>query len=200
MTEKGRFVETLTATARPGVDKVMAGLEELGFFEAPASTRFHGSVPGGLLTHSLNVYDQAVLLRDMEVGVRPGLAGVLTDDSIAIAALLHDVCKAEIYKEVEKFRKDKNNQWEKYKTYGVDYSALPLGHGEKSVIRLLRWGLQMTDAEILAIRWHMQAFDLSDSPEARGNYTVASDTCPLLAILIAADGLAARLLETQVKN
>ena len=47
MTDKERFCEILKATGRPGVDKVLAGLEELGFFAAPASTRFHGSEPGG---------------------------------------------------------------------------------------------------------------------------------------------------------
>ena len=193
--DKERFVSILRATNRAGIANVIAGLEELGFFMAPASTRFHGSFPGGLMLHSLNVYDQAVLLRDAELKVRPDLANVLTDDTIAIAALLHDVCKAEVYKEVEKFRKDKDNQWEKYKTYTVDYSFMPLGHGEKSVIRLLRWGLEMTDAEVLAIRWHMQAFDLSDSLEARASYSQASMSCPLLAILIAADGLASRLME-----
>ena len=193
--DKERFVSILRATNRAGIANVIAGLEELGFFMAPASTRFHGSFPGGLMLHSLNVYDQAVILRDAELKVRPDLANALTDDTIAIAALLHDVCKAEVYKEVEKFRKDKDNQWEKYKTYTVDYSFMPLGHGEKSVIRLLRSGLETTDAEVLAIRWHMQAFDLSDSPESRASYSQASMSCPLLAILIAADGLASRLME-----
>ena len=195
MTDKERFCEILKATGRLGVDKVLAGLEELGFFAAPASTRFHGSEPGGLLKHSLNVYDQARVLREVEVKMCPAIEPKVPVESIAITALLHDVCKAEVYKEVEKFRKDKDNQWEKYKTYTVDYSFMPLGHGEKSVIRLLRWGLEMTDAEVLAIRWHMQAFDLSDSPESRASYSQASMSCPLLAILIAADGLASRLME-----
>lgn len=195
MGDKERFCELLRATGRPGVERVLAGLEELGFFLAPASTRFHGSVPGGLLTHSLNVYDEALAIREVQTRFRPELAEALPLESVAIAALLHDVCKAEVYKEVEKFRKDKNNQWEKYKTYGVDYSALPLGHGEKSVIRLLRWGLEMTDDEILAIRWHMSGFDLSDAPEAKGCYGAACEKSPLLAVLIAADGLASKLLE-----
>jgi len=43
----------------------------------------------------------------------------------------------------------------------------------------------------------MQGFDLSDSPEAKGCFTAAGDKCPLLAVLIAADGLASRILETK---
>ena len=49
----------------------------------------------------------------------------------------------------------------------------------------------MTEDEIMAIRWHMSGFDLAfQSPEARGNYGMASDKCPLLAVLWAAEGLA----------
>lgn len=197
MNEKEQFIEALNATGRAGIDKVIAGLEELGFFTAPASTRFHGSVPGGLLAHSINVYTEAKVIRETQIRLRPDVAEKLPEASVAIASLLHDVCKAEVYKEIEKFRKDKDGKWEKYRTYGVDYSALPLGHGEKSVIRLLRWGLEMADDEILAIRWHMHAFDMPSSSEASGCFTAAGEKCPLLSVLIAADGLASRILETK---
>lgn len=195
MTERERFEELLKTTGRAGVDKVLAGLEELGFFSAPASTRFHGCVPGGLLKHSLNVYDQARVIREIEVKMCPEIEPKVPVESIVVTALLHDVCKAEVYKEIEKFRKDKDGKWEKYKTYGVDHSDFPMGHGEKSVVRLLRWGLELTDDEMLAIRWHMGAFDLSDSAEARGSFSTAGEKTPLLPILIAADGLASHIVE-----
>jgi len=197
MENKQKFQQILKSTCRGGVDAVLLGLEELGFFVAPASTRFHGSVQGGLLVHSLNVCDQALALRELEIGKNPALAEKLSVESVTIAALLHDVCKAEVYKEVEKFRKDKDGKWEKYMTYGVDYSNLPLGHGEKSVIRLLRWGLELTDDEMLAIRWHMQGFDLSDSPEARGNYGAACEKTPLVGLIMAADMLASHVVEAK---
>lgn len=194
--KRERFESLLTATGRTGIGKVLDGLAGLGFYEAPASTRFHGSHAGGLLEHSLNVYDEALAIRDLQLKFRPDMAERLTADSVAIAALLHDVCKAEVYKEIEKFRKDANGQWEKYKVYGTDYSSFPLGHGEKSVIRLLKWGLELTDDEIMAIRWHMSGFDLAfQSPELRNNYGEASNKCPLLSVLRAADGLASYFLE-----
>lgn len=196
MDNKEKFSLALKATRRKGIDSVLAHLERFGFFEAPASTRFHGSKRGGLLQHSLNVYDEAMLIRDMQIRLRPGIEPHLAADSVTIAALLHDVCKAEVYTEVEKFRKDAYGKWEKYNTYGVDYSAFPLGHGEKSVIQLLRWGLEMTDDEIMAIRWHMSGFDLAfQSPESRSNYGAATEVCPLLEVLKAADGLASHILE-----
>lgn len=78
----------------------------------------------------------------------------------------------------------------------VDYSEFPLGHGEKSVIRLLRLGLALTDDEIMAIRWHMSAWDLPfQSPEAHNNLGEAKERCPLLTIIQAADGLAYHALE-----
>ena len=194
---KDVFVEELTKTNRPGMDKVIAGLEEIGFFTAPASSKHHLAEPGGLLRHSVNVYMQALAIRLAEIKIRPEIEEKVPFESIAIAALLHDVCKAEVYKEVEKFRKDKDGKWEKYNTYDQDYSAMPLGHGEKSVIRLLRMGLKLTNDELLAIRWHMANWDMPESFEARGNFNAAVEKCPLLSIIIAADELATRITEVK---
>ena len=142
------------------------------------------------------MYDEAVVIREAQLGLKPEVAGSLPPDSIAIAALLHDVCKAEVYRQEEKRRKNAAGMWESYNGYGVDYGAFPLGHGEKSVIQLLRWGLEMTDDEIMAIRWHMSGFDLAfQSPESRANYGAATDKCPLLAVLRAADGLASHIMK-----
>ena len=197
MENRERFVALLQATGRRGVENVLAELDKWGFYAAPASTRFHGSSPGGMLEHSLTVYDEAVAVREAQLKLKPDVAASLPLDSIAIVALLHDVCKAEVYRSEEKRRKNAAGQWESYAGYGVDYSRFPLGHGEKSVIQLLRWGLDMTDDEIMAIRWHMSGYDLAfQSPESRANYGVAADKCPLLAVLRAADGLASHIMAT----
>ena len=192
---KDRFCEILRRTGRAGVETVLAELDQLGFFSAPASTRFHLAEEGGLCQHSLNVYDEAMLVKVLQCRLRPNLEPKLNDVSVAVAALLHDVCKAEVYKTEIKHRKV-NGKWEDYLGYVPDYSALPLGHGEKSVIRLLRWGFELADEEMMAIRWDMHAWSLSDSPEDGANFNKANERCPLLAVLIAADGLAAHILET----
>ena len=197
MEKRGRFDGLLLKTGRRGIENVLAELERRGFYEAPASTRFHGNYPGGLLEHSLCVYDEAVVIREAQLKLKPEVADGLPMGSIAIAALLHDVCKAEVYRQEEKRRKNAAGMWESYNGYGVDYGAFPLGHGEKSVIQLLRWGLEMTDGEIVAIRWHMSGFDLAfQSPESRANYGAATEKCPLLAVLRAADGLASHIMKT----
>ena len=196
MNKKEHFIQILSSTGREGVDEVIAGLEARGFFEAPASTVFHLNEPGGLLQHSLNVYREAMAIREKQIEMLPDSEPRLPSDSVAIASLRHDACKAAIYKPVEKWRKDAKGRWESYRGYEVDYSDLPVGHGEKSVIMLLRWGLRMTDDEILAIRWHMDAWDVSfQSSEAKSNISTAKGMCPLLAVVKAADGLASFILE-----
>ena len=95
---KDRFCEILRRTGRAGVETVLAELDQLGFFSAPASTRFHLAEEGGLCQHSLNVYDEAMLVKVLQCRLRPNLEPKLNDVSVAVAALLHDVCKAEVYK------------------------------------------------------------------------------------------------------
>ena len=193
---KEQFIKLLQATKRTGIESVVSYLEQAGFFLAPASVSRHLSHEGGLLEHSLNVWKMAQMLRMQTIGMRPELEKQLPEDSVTIAALLHDVCKANIYKTVQKWRKDENNRWESYDAYDTDYSRFPVGHGEKSVIMLLRLGLQLTNDEIIAIRWHMGAWNLPmQSYEDKQNISVAYDGCPLAAIIQAADALATHILE-----
>lgn len=101
-----RFEKILRDTGRQNIDYVLEDLDSWGFFEAPASSQGHGAYPGGLLDHSLNVYDAAIAARRDMIEARPDLADELPLDSVAIAALLHDVCKADFYRLVKKKRRN----------------------------------------------------------------------------------------------
>lgn len=194
---KNEFISLLRQTGRQGIDSVITYLDKVGFFDAPASVSRHLSYEGGLVEHSLNVRRMAVMLREQMIGMKPEMAEHLAEDSVTIAALLHDVCKANIYKKAKKWRKDEQNRWEQYDTYEADYSRFPVGHGEKSVIMLLRLGLELTNDEVIAIRWHMGAWNLPfQSYEDKCNISEASDH-PLTAVLQAADALAAHILESR---
>jgi Predicted HD-superfamily hydrolase len=196
-----RFKDILSATGREGIDYVIEELETLGFFAAPASASHHLNVEGGLVKHSLNVYDEAMMIRTQQIAMRPEIAEYIPEDSVAIAALLHDVCKAEIYRKTVRSRKMIDGSWEKYDSWEVDQNTFPCGHGEKSVIQLLRWGLDMTDDEILAIRWHMGPWDLAfQSFEQKGCLNTAKDTTPLLCLVQTADSLASNMLESRLTN
>ncbi len=193
---KTEFIELLRSTQRHGVDNVIEKLDKAGFFNAPASVNRHLNIPGGLLQHSMNVCKVALKLWEVMKEMKPGLEERVPRESVIIASLLHDVCKSNIYKIAQKWRKNDQGQWETYNTYEVDYSRLPLGHGEKSVIILLRLGLELTNEEILAIRWHMGAWDLAfQSYEMKNNISEAGEKFPLVSIIQAADGLSAHLLE-----
>lgn len=194
---KEKFISLLVNTGRGHIHAVIEALEKSGFFTAPASTKYHGAYEGGLCEHSLNVYRQAMEVYNAELQLDPKKVEGIHNDNIAIAALLHDVCKADIYKTEQKFRKDANGRWQTYTGYGVDYSSFPLGHGEKSVIWLLKHNLEMTDEEILAIRWHMTKWDMSDGQEARSNFGAAVEKTPLVPIIAAADQLATWITEVE---
>ncbi len=186
---------TKSERVNKAIDRVIEYLNNSDYFIAPASTTFHGNYVGGLAEHSLNVYNIAIKLKTTITEMKPELAERIPDESIVIVALLHDLCKTHIYIKEKKNRKI-NGEWKEIDTYGVDYSKFPLGHGEKSVIMLLRLGFPLTKDEMLAIRWHMTAWELAfQSTEAKSNLNAAKEQCPLLAILQAADGLASTLLE-----
>lgn len=192
---KQQFISLLLATRREGMERVTEYLDKAEFFSAPASVNRHLSHDGGLVEHSLNVYRAAMALREKVIELKPEVESRLPVESVTIAALLHDVCKANIYRKAKKFRKDEQGRWQQYDSYDVDYSRFPMGHGEKSVVMLLRLGLNLTNDELLAIRWHMGAWDLPfQSYEEKSNIGVASDV-PLVSLIQTADGLAAHILE-----
>ena len=91
MENKERFLSLVKSINREGIDKLVEYIEKSDFFIAPASTRFHGSVPSGLLIHSLNVYD--LLVQKCESKVFKDSIGNLPEDSKKIMGLLHDLCK-----------------------------------------------------------------------------------------------------------
>ncbi len=155
MTAKERFYQIYTENIRrEGADKLLDYLasQSCDFFTAPASTRFHGAYEGGLCEHSLNVYDCLCdyMQRD-RVKTLYGLS--CSPETCAIVALLHDVCKTNVYK--PSFRNVKNDRgvWEKVPSYDYE-DALPYGHGEKSVY-ILSGFLRLTREEAFAIRFHM---------------------------------------------
>lgn len=190
-----QFIELLNLTGRRGMDRVIDYLSKSDFFIAPASARRHLSHPGGLAEHSMNVLKMAMKIREKVIEVKPEAESLLKEDSIVIAALLHDICKSNIYKKVLKWRKDESDKWEQYDTYETDYSRFPVGHGEKSVIMLLHLGLEMTNDEMIAIRWHMGAWNLAQTYEETSNISEANNH-PLTVVLQSADLLASHILES----
>lgn len=130
----------------------MAVIGKQRFFAAPASTRYHGAYEGGLCEHSINVYE---CLKDYCERERvKELYGLdFSDESIAIVALLHDICKVNLYRISYRNAKNDDGVWEKVPYFDF-YDQLPYGHGEKSVY-IITGFMRLTREEAFAIRWHM---------------------------------------------
>ncbi len=189
-----RFIDLFKSNiTREGADKLLAFLEGSDFFAAPASTRYHGNYEGGLCQHSLNVYDALVdILARPRVKDTYGIS--YPAESVAIAALLHDLCKVNFYK--TSFRNVKNEQgrWESVPYYTIE-DNLPYGHGEKSVY-IASGYMRLTRDEAFAIRYHM-GFSGSEDP---GNVGKALEMFPLAWALCVADMEAAYFMEGSPKK
>ena len=193
---------------RDGLEDVLDWLQKSDFFAAPASTRFHGNHEGGLVEHSLNVYRNLLILNN---AFQAGLA----EESMAIAALFHDVCKVGVYQAEVKNRKtydpEKVNAADRYRVkhdIGGDFvweavsgysfqDSCPLGHGEKSAI-LIQSRMKLKKDELLAIVWHMGGFDIKFQGGDRGLST-AFEMCPLAVLLHLADVAASYLQESRME-
>ena len=145
---KDEFINLLKSTNRENMDKLIDFIEKTDFFKAPASTRFHGAFEGGLVEHSMKVYE---ILKDK---VEKCIITIDTpQESLIIIALLHDLCKANFYKVDYRNAKNQFGEWEKVPFYTVE-DTIPYGHGEKSVMMLTEY-IKLTPEEKYAIRWHM---------------------------------------------
>ena len=190
---KDKFIKAYTENImRPGADKLLAWIESSDFFTAPASTRFHLSSPGGLLEHSLHVFERMKTICANEATITPGF-NEPSMETIAICGLLHDICKANFYAVEMRNRKNDQGRWEQYPFYVVD-DKLPYGHGEKSVY-IVSGFMRLSREEAMAIRWHM---GFSDNDFKGGGYSVgnAFEKFPLAVLLHIADLQATYLDET----
>ncbi len=195
MTKREEFIAVYQENIqRRGADRLLEWLDSdaSDFFTAPSSTRFHGAYEGGLVEHSLNVYE---CLKDYLNRPRTKeLYGMdYTPETIAVTALLHDICKVGFY--AVDYRNAKNEQgvWEKVPYYTVR-DTLPYGHGEKSVymIQSFMW---LTRDEAFAIRYHM-GFSGNEDKNSVGR---ALEMFPLALAVNVADMEATYYLEGSVK-
>ncbi len=204
-----RFETLMKKVTRDGVEALMDYIRnKTDFYTAPASSQFHMSCVGGLLQHSLNVYD--CLIAKKEQTIWKDVFVNISEESLIIMALLHDLCKVNFYvkgtKNQKTYDKDKvataeqwqvkhdslgDFIWETVEKYEIN-DTMPLGHGEKSVM-LINCFMKLNAEEIFAIRWHM------GYTEDRSQYRsldAAMEKYPIILALHEADLEASKLLET----
>ena len=183
MDNQKRFEEIYhSKIKREGADKLWEFLTSPSsdFIYAPASARFHGAYEGGLLEHSLNVYD--CLCDYLKRSRCQELYGMdYSEETIAIVSLLHDLCKINCYKKGSRNVKDESGKWISVPTFEFD-DKMPYGHGEKSVY-IINGYLRLSREEAFAIRYHM---GFSGTEDAR-NVGTAFEMYPLAFALSVAD-------------
>ena len=174
---KEEFVNLLKCTNRAGIENLLEFIEKTDFFKAPASTKYHGAYEGGLLEHSMKVYEilkEKVKSAPIELNV--------TDETLIVIALLHDICKVNFYKVDYRNAKNQFGEWEKVPYYTIE-DTIPYGHGEKSVMMLTEY-IKLTSEEKYCIRWHM---GFTEPKELYGTLGQAYKKYPLALLLHEAD-------------
>ena len=208
-----RFENLMASFERNGKEELLNYIRnKTDFFIAPASTQFHLSCEGGLLQHSLNVYDCLIAKRSSPVWEK--VFEKVPEESLIIMSLLHDLCKVNYYikgtknqktydpekvSAVEKWHRKQDDMgefiWETVLTYQVK-DTLPLGHGEKSVM-MINGFMKLDIQEIFAIRWHMGFSEDKAQYKALGD---AIEKYPIVLALYEADLEASKILEDTSGN
>ena len=167
-TMKEKFRVLLQTTNREGIDKLYDWLVAEGFFEAPASTKYHGCFSGGLASHSFRVYE---LLTEHNKALKPNVARgngqkplPVEPENIIIAGLLHDVCKIGAY-----IGDEKPYKWNRQQ---------PKGHALLSIERIKKH-IELTEVEEMMIKYHMGVYGLNEFYEEgdwqTGEYPLRGD-------------------------
>jgi 23S rRNA maturation-related 3'-5' exoribonuclease YhaM len=154
---KAQIIDLLSRTQRKGIGEMIAWLVTEGFFESPASTRFHGCYAGGLARHSHNVY---ALLYNYSIILKLNIP----QESMIIAALLHDVCKVGAYIGINK-------------PYAFN-KMQPAGHAKLSLERIKQF-ITLTEVEEKMVLYHMGIYGLTEfqdpGQESKGEYTLRNE-------------------------
>lgn len=208
-----RFEAELDKVQRPGMGLLLEYIRRSDFYTAPASTHYHLSCEGGLLQHSLNVLDalRGLLMKEPdgkdEAGnpkvkyhyvVADKFVATFPQDSVIIAALLHDICKTFFYTtSTRNAKNEKTGKWEKVPYYTVE-DKMPLGHGSKSAM-IIKQYMELTTEEMYAIWWHM-GFSESAGGTDMATIKQAIEKHPFVWALHTADMMASSFMEADKGN
>lgn len=190
-----RIKDLLLSTKRQGMEKLIACMEENGFFTAPCSTSHHLSKEGGLAEHHLNVLDAAIILRN-SLGIVDGI----DDASIIICSLLHDIGKMGQFGKPNyvpnmlKGRATKANpnpepRQSEAKPFKSNPELLHVDH-EVRALAIISKFIDLTEEEQLAILWHNGLY-------GPFKYEIQGQETPLYMIIHFADMWASRVMERE---
>lgn len=203
------FITSLNEESMWRIMQLNSYLRNTSFYTMPASARHHGNQDGGLYKHSFAVFD-ALCKMTKEMNLRWS-----RPESPYIVAMGHDVCKIDAYKMVDPgwevlsddgygnievkcrycgcVHDDKTKYCPKCDAHMGTWINNPKhsgGHAELSLQMLQDAGIELTEEEMLCIRWHMGAFD---DPQNWTAYTNAISMYPNVLWTHTADMVAAHI-------
>ena len=183
---------------RDGVDELIAFLDESDAATCPASTKYHLSCEGGLIQHSLNVFNRLIKQLKAEYGDNIPYS----KSSIAVVALLHDISKVNFYKQANKNVKDENGKWTTVKQYVIrdDSERLIFGTHEENSLHLLQNFITLTYDEQVAILYHMGSSSDTTDEYRQARMLTAYKKVPLAFWLYMADMTATCVDEVERKE
>lgn len=188
---KAEFISLCGQIHRDGIGDLMKWLDNSDFYVAPASAKYHGAKPGGLLEHSLDVYHALEEL----VSVYKDHIGNVSEETLVIISLFHDLCKVNFYGTETRNRKNAEGKWEPYTCYTYSEKFSYGGHGSKSVF-LAQNFIKLTAEEAVCIQNHMSAWE-----DGAAKYCGAAyEQYPLAWILHVADEAATFLIDKERQN
>lgn len=202
---KKEFEELLNSVDRNGIENLIIFLrEQSDFYSAPASARYHMNVKGGLCQHSLNVYHNLKKLNEI-YGTN------FDEESMIVAALLHDLAKIDYYEYYVQNRKqytphgkqfDDNGKfnWIQVGAYRVKDSTernyVYSEHGVCSYLLASKYIKLTEDEGVAIINHHM---DLDKNGYIRTDISEIYNRYPLASLLHIADCMATYLDENPYK-
>jgi HD superfamily phosphohydrolase YqeK len=194
---KEKILKRLHSIKREGTDKLIDWIEKSDFFDAPASTKYHGNFDTGLAEHSLKVtelFEEKCKRYNLDISI----------DTINVCGLCHDLCKVNFYKKIFKnvkegtkidFKGKEVANWIEKEVWDID-NKFPAGHGTKSVIILQNF-IKLSEFEILAILNHM---GLPEDYTSKMDYNSALEKYPAICLLHSADLESSYMLEKTLKQ
>lgn len=197
MEMKEDFIALLRRIKRPNanIEGLIEKLETTDFFTAPASIKYHNACYGGLLAHSLNVYNNLEMLVKMK-----GLEETISEDSIIICGLLHDMSKLNFYAPSVRNKKVYSEDGSKYDELGnfdwvserawtvrPERERLVFGNHEENSEFMIRCYIPLSIAESAAILCHHAGMSQDSGTK---NISGIYHKYPLANLLHAADMIA----------
>ncbi len=158
---KQRFLSLLREAANldekrsNGIRKLHDWIQTTEFFDMPASTQYHEPYSGGLCEHTLKVFDHLDKLAS-------AYKIEASRQSIILCALLHDLCKIDLY---EPYMRNcppdrEHSTWHKEPSYRIKEGIVEVGHASKSIWLAMHFFI-LTPSECEAIFNHMSMYDES---------------------------------------